>query len=87
MEARTTRHTVHFISQFMLDGFEAPQPPGDYEIESDEEPIQGATHAGYRRTATFIHLPALSSRSLTKQMVPVDPAELVAALAADLERM
>jgi hypothetical protein len=83
MEVRTTRSIVRFTSAFLLYGFDAPQPAGEYQIEYDEEPI-GASVA-YRRVATFIHLPAITVGSLTRQMVSIDPADLEAALVKDRE--
>lgn len=85
MGVRTRRSTVRFSSEFLLYGFDAPQPPGEYQVEYDEEEIGGETFLAYRRVATFIHLPAISAGSLTRQMVPIDPNELEAALAKDCE--
>lgn len=85
MPTRTTRSVVHFSSPFMLRGFDAPQPAGDYRVEADEEQIEGVSMIAYRRVATFIHLPAIAAASLTAQMVPVDPADLEKALAKDRE--
>lgn len=85
MEVRTIRSTVRFSSQFMLHGFDAPQPAGEYQVEYDEEQIGGGTFLAWRRVATFIHLPAVAAGSLTRQMVPIDPGELEAALTKDCE--
>jgi hypothetical protein len=85
MSTRTTRSVVRFTSEFLLHGFDAPQPAGEYEVEQDEELIEGLSSVAYRRVATFIHLPAVSVRSLMRQMVPIDPAELEDALAKDRE--
>lgn len=83
MEVRTTRSTVRFSSEFMLHGFDKPQPPGEYRVEYDEEQIDGATFLAFRRVATFLHLPAITTGQSTRQMVPIDPDELNAALAKD----
>ena len=85
MEVRTIRSTVRFSSEFLLYGFDAPQPAGEYQVEYDEEQIGGGMFLAYRRVATFIHLPAITAGSLTRQMVPIDAAELGAALAKDSE--
>lgn len=85
MEVRTTRSTVLFSSRFQLYGFDGPLPAGEYQIERDEEQVGNASLVAYRHVATFIHVPAITARSLTRQMVPVDPAELEAALANDRE--
>jgi hypothetical protein len=77
---RTTQEIVRFKSPFSLPGFDAPQPPGEYLVDQDEEPVEGASRIGWRRVATFIYLPAFSARWSKQQMVPVDPAFLKAAL-------
>lgn len=83
MSARTTRSVVHFSSAFLLRGFDAPQPAGEYRIEQDEERIEGVSWLAYRRVATFIHLPAIGAQSLTSQVVQIDPTDLEAALKKD----
>jgi hypothetical protein len=86
MNGRTTQRVIRFVSPFSLPGFGAQQPPGEYLVNDDEEPIEGALHLAWRRVATFIYLPAISTRSLMQQMVPVDPADLQAALEQDQRR-
>lgn len=83
MPDRTTRSIVHFSSPFSLTGLGGIQPPGDYAVDEDEDLIEGVSWLGYRRVATFIHVPAIASPSATRQMVPIDHAELQAALAGD----
>ena len=83
MDNRTTQKVVRFLSAFSLPGVDTPQPPGDYLIELDEEPIESGSSLAWRRVATFIHLPTVSVKTTTQQMVPVDPAFLEAALEPD----
>ena len=83
MTTRTTQTVVHFLSPFRLPGFDAPRPAGDYLVDRDDESIEIASHLAWRRVATFIHLPAISTASATRQMVPVDPSDLEAALEKD----
>lgn len=85
MPTRTTRSVVRFSSAFRLHGFDAPQPAGEYSVEQDEEQIEGISAIAYRRVATFIHLPAIATGTLARQMVPIDPADLEAALTRDRE--
>lgn len=85
MPNRTTQTIVRFSSPFRLQGFDAPQPAGEYRVECDDEAIEGASLTAYRRVATFIHLPSISARSLTRHMVPVDRAELEEAILKDKE--
>jgi hypothetical protein len=86
MTSRTTQEQVRFRSAFSLPGFDAPQPPGEYLVNHDEEPIEVANHLAWRRVASFIHVPAISAAGTTQQMVPIDPAFLQAALEQDRRR-
>ena len=47
------------------------------------EAALGVKGLAYRRVATFIHLPALTSNSRTSQLIAIDHAELEAALQQD----
>lgn len=83
MTIRTTPTVVRFNAAFMLPGFDALQPPGDYRVDLDEESLEAASRTAWRRVATFIHLPAISAKGSTQQMVPIEPAFLEAALVED----
>jgi len=85
-DRRTTRKIIRFKSAFCLPGFAAPQPPGEYLVDYDEEPIEVANHMAWRRVATFIHLPTISAKGATQQMVPIDQTFLEAALEQDQRR-
>ena len=84
MNTRTKHTTVKFMAPFSLRGVEEIQPPGDYAIDEDEELIDGLSWLTYRRVATFIHLPAVSSTDrLKSQLVAIDHSELEAAMRQD----
>ena len=85
LNSRTTHTVVRFRSAFSLPDFEAPQPPGEYLVNHDEEQIDIGSHQAWRRVATFIHLPAISSTDPVQQMVRIDPDFLNAALKKDKE--
>jgi hypothetical protein len=84
MTTRTTQSVVRFSSPFVLPDFDSPQPPGDYRVDRDEELIEGASWLAWRRVNTFIHLPAISAKRSTEQMVPIDQADLDAAIERDM---
>jgi hypothetical protein len=86
VSTRITRSTVHFAAPFLVDGFEARLPAGDYRVEHDEEMIPGISWLAWRRIASFIRLPAVGAASLVEQVVQVDPAALDAALERDREQ-
>ena len=57
---RTTQTVVRFLSAFLLPGFDAPQPAGDYRCRSGRRSIDGLIQACWRRVAALIHLPAIA---------------------------
>ena len=83
MTIRTTRTTVTFKRPFVLAGIDEEQPAGVYDIEMDEERLEGLSFPAYRRVLTLIHLhPKTSNPGLTQSM-RIDPDELKAALQRD----
>jgi hypothetical protein len=86
VSTRTSRFIIRFSSPFLLNGFDVPQPAGEYRVEQDEESIDGNSWLAFRRVATFIHLPAIGSQILTSQVVQISPAELNAALERDQQQ-
>ncbi len=87
MTTRTIETVVRFSSPFVLPGFDAPQPPGEYRVDQDEELIEGVSRIAWHRVGVFIHLPAIAVRnSSTHQMVPINPAALEAALEKDRQQ-
>lgn len=85
MSGRTTHSIAHFEAPFALGGLEGKLPAGDYDVDHDEELIDGMSWLAWRRVATFIHLPARTVKSATSQLVAVDHAELETALRLDRE--
>jgi hypothetical protein len=79
MFTRTKTRTVHFDAPFTLTGLEGVHPPGDYQVQDEEEQIIGISWLAYRRVATVIEVVAGNKKSL----VDIDPAELDAALERD----
>jgi hypothetical protein len=85
MSARTTHSIAHFTAPFVLGGVEGRLPAGDYDIDHDEELVDGLSWLAWRRVATFIHLPARTLKGSTSQLVAIDQTELEAALTRDRE--
>jgi hypothetical protein len=81
--ARTTESVVRFAAAFTMPGIDGAQPAGDYRVDQDEETIEGISRLAWRRVGTFIHLPAISVSGPLHQMVPIDWADLEAALLTD----
>ena len=85
MSGRTTHSIAHFEAPFMIGGLDGQLPAGDYDIDHDEELVDGISWLAWRRVATFIHLPARTVKSRTSQLVAIDFAELETALRRDQE--
>jgi hypothetical protein len=86
MTTRTTQTVARFSSPFLLPGFDALQPAGDYRVDQDEELIAVFSLLAWRRAGTFIHLPAIGMSGQAHQMVPANPADLDAVLEKDQEQ-
>jgi len=83
MSGRTTHSIAHFAAPFVLGGLEGKLPAGDYDIDHDEELIDGMSWLAWRRVATFIHLTAIAAAGATQKLVPIEPTFLDAALEQD----
>jgi hypothetical protein len=79
MTTRSQRKTIVFSHPFRLKGIERVLPPGNYEVVTDEELIEGLSFAVYRRIATAIIVPAQSHQTSSIEMVTIDPGDLQSA--------
>jgi hypothetical protein len=79
MQTRTNRKTVTFIGPFVLKGVDRILPPGDYQVVTDEELIEGLSFPVYRQISTMILVPTQSDRMSSVEMVTVAPRDLRAA--------
>ncbi len=84
MAIRSTDTTVTFKQPFRLSAIDGRQPAGTYRLVVDEEEISGLSFVAFRRTATILHIPAISNPSRSHQALIVDQTELAAALKADV---
>jgi hypothetical protein len=83
MTVRTTKKSVTFAKPFTLGDFDEVLPPGTYDVETDEELLEGLSFQAYRRILTLIHLPAKSGQLGHSRTLTVDPNELDLALKRD----
>ena len=81
---RTIKTFVVFTRPFLLSGMDAAQPAGTYGVETDEELLQVLSFPAYHRVATRLFLAPDPRRPGIVEEIIIDPAELAAALAADL---
>jgi len=85
MTNRISKSLVTFHRQFTLGGLDGVQPAGTYEVEVDEEQIQGLSFLAYRRVATLFHLPAVAARAGWEQVVAIDAEDLKVAQDKDAQ--
>ena len=83
MTIRTTRTTVSFSSPFTLQNLEGIQPAGEYVVLMDDELIEPLSWTAYRRVATLLQTPAVSSSQRLTQSFTISQTELDAALMKD----
>ena len=76
MTIRTIRRTIAFRRPFYLKGVDRLLPPGDYQVMTDEELIEGLSFPAYHRVSTAIFVPAPSGSAI--EMVTIDPLDLQA---------
>ena len=76
MTTRTRRKLMTFARPFLLHSIDAVQPAGTYKVDTDEELIDGLSFLAYRRTASWIHLPSITTKSGSSQLILVQPSEL-----------
>lgn len=85
MTERTTRNSVEFKRAFRLPGSDTALPPGNYEVETVEEQIDGVSMIAFRRISTTIALHGPTIATASRQLTAVDPNDLAIALAKDAE--
>lgn len=79
MPIRTIRSQVTFTGPFNLAEVGNELPAGTYNVDTDEEVIEGNERTVYVRVATLLHVHSLGST----RAVTVDPEALEAALERD----
>ena len=83
MTIRTSTKTVTFNRPFRLDCLNERLPSGSYNVETDEELVEGVSPPAYRRILTIIHLDGRPGRRTEKRALTIDPKDLEAALRRD----
>jgi hypothetical protein len=83
MSTRSTERTLIFRRPFSLSAVDGPLPSGRYRMITEEESLEGLSFAAWQRVRTLLFLPADALPGQARQVVPIDPKELDAALAAD----
>ncbi len=79
MALRTTSISVSFAAPFKIKGLAETLPAGIYEVETEEEIIEGNGPSAYRRIITLLYVRRLG---MTRALA-IDPEALQAALDRD----
>ena len=83
MNSRKTSQTVTFVHPFWIAGYEDDLPAGEYQVDVDEELLEGLSFEAYRRTGTYLLVRGQAGGRGSAEMRPVDPRDLEAALVRD----
>lgn len=86
MATRSTETKITFMYPFRLASFGGLRPAGTYIVVVDEELIEGLSFSAFRRTATTLYTPDISSKTGILQAYPTSEVEINAALESDLLR-
>lgn len=79
MALRTTRSSVTFKAPFRLSAWNDLLPAGRYDIDTEEEAVEGNERTVYVRVATLLYVRTTGM----VQTVSIDPKELQAAFDMD----
>ena len=82
MNTRSRESLVTFRRPFAISAWDETLPAGSYRVVVDEVEV-GMSFLGWRHVATMLHVPAVSSASSTRSVIPVDADELDRVIAAD----
>ncbi|WP_419797516.1 MAG: hypothetical protein ACNI26_14590 [Terasakiella sp.] len=83
MTIRTHTETITFRHPFKLDKTIDTQPAGSYQIDTDEELIEGLSFVAYKRIQTIIHLHSKSKNSSLMRALSIKASLLQKALERD----
>ncbi len=84
MKIRRTKKTIEFDHPFTLHGYKETLPSGRYEMETEEEWIEGLSFVAFKRKQVILHLQRDAQRPGISEILTLkDPRELDAALARD----
>jgi len=76
MTTRSRREKVHFRRPFQIKGIDRLLPPGNYEVITDEEMIEGISFPCFRRVATLIMIPGTVPHHSSMEMFSISSVDL-----------
>jgi hypothetical protein len=84
---RSTSTNVIFRFPLRIEGLETELPAGIYRTTVDAEKLEGLSFLAYRAVGVFIEVPAVGSRVVMSQLLPIERDELEAAIWSDRRRI
>ncbi|MGY6549096.1 MAG: hypothetical protein ACXIU7_08830 [Roseinatronobacter sp.] len=81
MDTRTNWSKLTFRQPFVLPGSEVVFAPGEYDLVTEDERLQGLTFTAYRRISAFLEVPVGACFPERMELRPVTDADLQQALA------
>ena len=76
MTTRSRRETITFVHPAQIKGIDRVLLPGNYEVVTDEEMIEGLSFASYRRVATMIMVPGAPPHHNSMEMISIGSVDL-----------
>ena len=76
MTTRSRRETLTFRQPFRIKGIDRLLAPGDYEVVTDEEMIEGLSFSSFRRVATLIMVPGAPPHASSMEMISINSVDL-----------
>jgi hypothetical protein len=76
MTTRSRREIITFRHPFRIKGIDRLLAPGNYEVITDEEMIEGLSFPSFRRVATMIMVPAAAPHGSTMEMISIGSIDL-----------
>lgn len=83
MTIRTTSKTVFFTHPFKIGCWEEVQPAGSYQVDTDEELIEGLSFVAYKKILTIIHLHSKNKQKAMTRALTIRAKDLEMALEKD----
>lgn len=80
---KTTRKAYAFMHPFHLKGFDHSFPAGAYNVETEEEMLDGLSFVSYRRTGTTLQLIRTETTMIEPKIFNIDPRDFDLAVLRD----
>ncbi|MFC4236765.1 hypothetical protein ACFOY8_16295 [Thalassospira xianhensis] len=80
---RITQKTYEFLYPFNLAGFDLSFPPGYYNVETEEEILEGLSFVGFKRISTTMYMIRKPGTVIEPKTFNIDPRDFDIAVLRD----